>query len=278
MTQAESRNILSEMDLKHASVKHRAIAARTLGSVKAIAAAERTGAADTLLGMALTFVAGAINAGGFLAVGQYTSHMSGILSSMADNLALGSAALVVIGLAAFIPFVSGAACSAILINWGRRHHLGSRYALPLMLEAMLLCIFGALGWMAYPSPSFVAGAVPLLCFIMGLQNATVTKISGARMRTTHVTGIVTDIGIELGKLLYWNRSRHIDGIVTADREKLQLLLLLLGSFFIGGVTGAIGFSHLGFLFSLPFALLLVLLAGPPLADDVIVHARHPRQL
>jgi len=255
------------MNLPPTSPKHRIIAARTLRSVRAIAASERTGAADTLLGMALTFIAGAVNAGGFLAVGQYTSHMSGILSSMADNLALGSIGLVALGLAGFVPFVSGAACSAILINWGRRHHLGSRYALPLMLEAALLTLFGILGWMAHPSPLPVAGAVPLLCFIMGLQNATVTKISGARMRTTHVTGIVTDIGIELGKLLYWNRSRHIDEMVTADREKLNLLLLLLGSFFTGGVTGAIGFSQLGFLFSLPFALLLVLLAGPPLAED-----------
>lgn len=239
-----------------------------------IAASERTGVADMYLGMALTFIAGAINAGGFLAVGQYTSHMSGILSSMADNLALGSLAIVTLGLIAFAPFVFGAACSAILINWGRRHGLGSRYALPLFLEAVLLCIFGVLGWMAFPSTGFVAGAVPLLCFIMGLQNATVTKISGARMRTTHVTGIVTDIGIELGKLIYWNRSRRTEEIVTADRAKLRLLSLLLGSFFIGGVTGAVGFSHLGFLFSLPFALLLILLAGPPLAEDVLAHARH----
>lgn len=266
------------MDLKRTSAKHRALAARTLGSVKAIAASERTGVTDTLLGMALTFIAGAINAGGFLAVGQYTSHMSGILSSMADNLAVGSAALVTLGLAAFVPFVSGAACSAILINWGRRHRLGSRYALPLMLEAVLLCLFGVLGWLAHPSPAFVAGAVPLLCFIMGLQNATITKVSGARMRTTHVTGIVTDVGIELGKLFYWNRSRHTGEIVRADRAKLRLLLLLLGSFFIGGITGAIGFSSIGFLFSLPFALLLVLLAGPTLADDMIARARRSRGL
>lgn len=232
--------------------------------------------ADTLLGMALTFVAGAINAGGFLAVGQYTSHMSGILSSMADNLALGGISLVLLSLAAFLPFVAGAACSAILINWGRRHHLGSRYALPLMLEAVLLAVFGILGWLAHPSPRFVAGTVPLLCFIMGLQNATVTKISGARMRTTHVTGIVTDIGIEFGKLLYWNRSRNITQMVTADLEKLKLLALLLTSFFAGGVTGAIGFSHLGFLFSLPFAILLLLVSAPPLTEDVIAHSRAVR--
>ncbi len=242
-----------------------------------MAASERTGGADAHLGMALTFVAGAINAGGFLAVGQYTSHMSGIISSMADNLALGSLEIVTFGLIAFVPFVLGAVCSAILINWGRRHGLGSRYALPLFLEAALLCAYGALGWIAYPSAGFIGGAVPLLCFIMGLQNATVTKISGARMRTTHVTGIVTDIGIELGKLIYWNSIHQPGEIVTADRKKLRLLSLLLGSFFIGGVTGAVGFSHFGFLFCLPFALLLTLLAGPSLTEDVLAHARHQRQ-
>ncbi len=250
--------------------------ARAVGSMKAVAAAERSGAADTLLGMALTFIAGAINAGGFLAVGQYTSHMSGILSSMADNLAIGGIGLVLLGLAGFLPFVVGAACSAILINWGRRHHLGSRYALPLMLEAALLAAFGVLGWLAYPAPGFGASAIPLLCFIMGLQNATITKISGARMRTTHVTGIVTDIGIELGKMVYWNRSRHIVEKVAADKEKMILLILLLASFFTGGVTGAVGFSRVGFLFCLPFAFLLLLLCVPPLVEDVVVRPRRIR--
>jgi uncharacterized membrane protein YoaK (UPF0700 family) len=246
-------------------------------SMKAIAAHERTGAADTLLGAALTFVAGAINAGGFLAVGQYTSHMSGILSGMADHTALGLLGLAGLGLTAFLPFVMGAACSAMLINWGRRHHLGSRYAMPLMLEAFMLLGFGFLGWFAHPSPAFVTLAVPLLCFIMGLQNATVTKISGARMRTTHVTGIVTDIGIELGKLLYWNRNPDNPDRVLADRAKLRLLALLLASFFIGGVIGAIGFSQIGFLFALPLALLLLLLAGPPLAEDASSLARQLRK-
>jgi uncharacterized membrane protein YoaK (UPF0700 family) len=108
---------------------------------------------------------------------------------------------------------------------------------------------------------------------MGLQNATVTKISGARMRTTHVTGIITDIGIELGKLLYWNRNVHNPDRILADRGKLHLLVLLLASFFIGGVIGAIGFSQIGFLFALPFALLLLLLAGPPLAEDAATLVR-----
>jgi uncharacterized membrane protein YoaK (UPF0700 family) len=264
------------MDPQAPARQHRGLTAH-LRSVRSIAGSERTEAADMLLGMALTFVAGTVNAGGFLAVGQYTSHMSGIISSMADNLALGALGLVVVGSGSLLPFMLGAACSAVLINWGRRHSLSSRYALPLMLEAMLLLIFGTLGWMAHPSGVFTAIAVPLLCFVMGLQNATITKISGARMRTTHVTGIVTDIGIELGKLFYWNRSRHIPEIVTADRSKLRLLSSLLGSFFAGGVTGAAGFSHSGFLFALPAAVLLLAIATPPLVQDASSRGAGPTQ-
>ena len=50
----------------------------------------RTLQTNARLGAVLAFVAGAINAGGFLAVGTYTSHMTGIISSVADHLVLGA--------------------------------------------------------------------------------------------------------------------------------------------------------------------------------------------
>jgi uncharacterized membrane protein YoaK (UPF0700 family) len=192
--------------------------------------------------------------------------MSGIFSAMADNLALGAVGLVLVSLGALLAFVAGAACSALLINWGRRSGRGSRYALPLLLEAALLLGFGLLGGLVRNGPGLVLVGAPLLCFIMGLQNATVTKISGARIRTTHVTGMVTDLGIELGKLLYRNRDRSNGAapVVMADRAKLHLLAMLLGSFFTGGVTGALGFQYLGYVACVPLALLLLLLAGPSL--------------
>jgi uncharacterized membrane protein YoaK (UPF0700 family) len=248
------------------SGRQSSVAVHYIGLARRIVSAERTGAADTQLGIVLTFVAGATNAGGFLAIGQYTSHMSGIFSAMADHLALGAVGLVLVGLGALLVFGAGAACSALLINWGRRSGRGSRYALPLLLEAALLLGFGVLGGLFRNGPGLVLVGAPLLCFIMGLQNATVTKISGARIRTTHVTGMVTDLGIELGKLLYWNRDLS-DGaapVVMADRAKLRLLAGLMGSFFTGGVTGALGFQYLGYVACVPLALLLLLLAGPSL--------------
>ena len=234
---------------------------------------ERNDASDALLAQTLCFIAGVANAGGFLAIGQYTSHMSGIASAIADNLALGSIGLVLGGLAALFAFVAGAACSAVLINWGRRHRPRHQFTVPLLLEALLILCFGLLGAFRDGSVLLVTLAVPLLCFIMGLQNAIITKISQARMRTTHVTGIVTDIGIEIGKLLYWNRSRDRGADVNADKAKLCLLVSLLSAFVVGGILGALGFTYLGFITTVPLAMMLMVLAASSLLTDLIGRTR-----
>ncbi|MFT4068964.1 YoaK family protein [Paraburkholderia sp.] len=231
---------------------------------------ERTDATNRRLGRSLAFVAGAANAGGFLAVGQYTSHMSGIVSSLADNAVLGEAGLFVSGLSALLAFLVGAAVSAILINWGRRRRLRSVYATPLAVEAVLLLSFGLISSnLEHHHVFFVHATVGMLCFAMGLQNAMITKISRAEIRTTHVTGLVTDVGIELGKMFYWNARPVLgEGKVQADRQKLVLLGSLLLSFIAGGLAGAVGFKHLGFVSTVPLAIVLLTLAAVPLVDDM----------
>lgn len=232
---------------------------------------ERSAETNRRLGRWLAFVAGATNAGGFLAVGQYTSHMSGVVSSIADQLMLGRFDAVAAALLSLFAFLSGAACSAILINWGRRRRAQSAFALPLMMEAGLLLAFGVLGPMAQARislPAALLGTIALLCYVMGLQNAMITKISKAEIRTTHVTGLVTDIGIELGKLLYRNDPAVGMPPVHADRRRLRLLASLLAMFLAGGVAGAFGFAHLGFVATLPLAAILLLLAAVPVFDDL----------
>ncbi|WP_306360703.1 YoaK family protein [Halopseudomonas pelagia] len=218
----------------------------------------------------MAFVAGATNAGGFLAVQQYTSHMTGIVSSMADNIVLGAYELVLSGAGGLLCFLMGAACSAIMVNYSRRHRMHSVFALPLLLEAGLLLCFGLLGArLSTVSGLFVPVTVMLLCFIMGLQNALITKISNAEIRTTHITGIITDIGIELGKLAYWNTgTSSIRPKVSANRFRLKMLTLLAMCFFLGGVMGAFGFKHVGYIATVPLALALVTLAMVPAVDDV----------
>lgn len=231
---------------------------------------DRSATANQQLGCVLAFVAGAANAGGFLAVKQYTSHMTGIVSAMADDLVLGNLNLVLGGIGALLSFVLGAACSAVMINFARRRQLHSEYAMPLLLESGLLLGFGLLGaQLSQMQGLFVPATVMLLCFIMGLQNAVITKISQADVRTTHLTGMVTDIGIEIGKLIYWNRN--IDSAlpaVRANRTRLRVLGALVAFFCFGAIMGAWGFKHLGYIATVPLALLLVLVASVPAMDDL----------
>jgi uncharacterized membrane protein YoaK (UPF0700 family) len=112
--------------------------------------------------------------------------------------------------------------------------------------------------------------VLLLCFIMGLQNAIMAKMSNSEIRTTHLTGVVTDLGIELGRMLYWNRSRRRDAAdyVGARWSRVALQVTILSMFFVGGILGAIGFKYLGFSTVLPFSISLFVVALVPLMDDV----------
>lgn len=229
----------------------------------------RTVAANRQLGWLLAFVAGAINAGGFLAVRQYTSHVTGIVSAIADNLALGDLELVADGVIGVLAFLLGAMCCGVLVNFARRKAMSSEFALPLLLEAALILLFGLLGARLARLEAFLLPfTVVLLCFIMGLQNAVVTKLSGSVIRTTHMTGIVTDLGIELGKLVYVNLDDTQAAKVRADRDRMRVLGGLLFAFLAGGIAGAFGFKAFGYGFTIPFAVVLAVISVVPAWDDL----------
>jgi uncharacterized membrane protein YoaK (UPF0700 family) len=102
------------------------------------------------LGGSMAFIAGALNAGGFLAVQRYTSHVSGIVSGMADDLALGEIRLSLSMLIMLLCFIGGAMHSTWLILWARRQRLRGGYGVSMMEEAVLLLLFGCWvpGWPA----------------------------------------------------------------------------------------------------------------------------------
>jgi uncharacterized membrane protein YoaK (UPF0700 family) len=225
----------------------------------------RTPRANRHLAILLALIAGMLNSVGFVAVSVYTSHMTGLLASVADHAVLGSWDVVRVGAAAITAFTVGAACCALLFNWGRRRAMRSRFANVLVLEAVLVLIFGALAdRLTWSHRAWVY--ITVLGFTMGLQNAIITKISQSQIRTTHVTGMITDIGIELGKLAYRSRLSDVEP-VRADLGKLGTLTAIVLSFFGGSALGAWGYAQLGFRVLLAPALLLLVAAAPPLLAD-----------
>ena len=244
-----------------------------INTLQLLTSVHRTSLTNYQLGSYLAFIAGAINAAGFLAIGRYTSHMSGIVSALGDDLVLGNLIAVLAGLILLASFIVGAATTAILVNWGHRRNFHSRYALPLLLEAFVLLLFGIVGAnLSLYTKLTVPVIVFLLCYVMGLQNAIITKITKAEIRTTHMTGISTDIGIELGKLLYWNKSHTANEKhpVRHNNHKLKGYSLILSMFTVGGVIGASAFKYIGFISVLPMSISLIVVALVQIYKDVKV--------
>lgn len=239
--------------------KKRVVAKRLAFATK-LTGLRRSNNGDFRLGCILAAIAGAANAGGFFALGHYTSHMTGYMSMLADSIATLNLAIAALSILAISSFIAGAATSTTLINWSRLHHRRQQYALPLAIQGLLMLCFAWGG--IFSSTAGLTFSLACLSFIMGMQNATITKISDARIRTTHVTGLVTDIGIELGRAFFaW--LRPLSG-VRPDLPKLRILMALPLAFLAGGVIGAVGFSRLGFVFSAPLALILFALSVPVL--------------
>ena len=239
----------------------------------------RSPAGDRHLGCFLAAMAGAINAVGFGVLGQYTSHMTGMVSTFGEQLVGGQGGAAVAAGIAIAAFLAGAACCTILIRHARRRGLHAEFALPLLLEASLILAVVLTNWENAASARTHAWAtICALTFAMGLQNALITKISRGEIRTTHVTGIVTDLGIEFGRALSRlgePRSQHaFPGPFTFDRARL--LASLLSAFVLGCVAGTFAVQRFGLSTLAPIALAIGFVALVPAFDDLRPGPASPR--
>ncbi|GAN94917.1 hypothetical protein Geu3261_0001_012 [Komagataeibacter europaeus NBRC 3261] len=199
--------------------------------------ATRSIGTDLRLGCTLAAVAGAVNVAGFLAVGYYTANMTGNLSALAVGVGDGGMVSVLSCAGVLAAFVTGGCIAAVLVGMGRRHGLPAVHATSIALEGALLIALGILS-RVLPAWMEAGGLGYGLGFLMGLQNATVTHISGARVRTTHMTGMLTDLGMELGQWL-------LDPGAARVRERLRLHGAIIACFVLGGIMGAAGYRGCG---------------------------------
>lgn len=185
----------------------------------------------SLGGAALATTAGFVNAFGFLSAEHHgITHVTGQVTQVGIEAATGN--LMSAGRAALfiLWFFAGAVVSGFIVRNSELSRTGRRYAVAMLAEALLL--LGALALIGRND----ARAFDLLAMSAGLQNALATTYSGAIVRTTHMTGIVTDMGLLIGHAL----RRE-----TIDPRKLGLLALLFGSFVLGGTLGAAVLPYFG---------------------------------
>lgn len=215
----------------------------------------RTIHVDISLALPLAGVAGAVNAAAFSAVGFFSANMTGNVSSFSDYVAGGNWLVAVTFAGLVAAFVLGSFLSTLLIGIGRHRAIRGVFAYSIAVEGLLL---GAVGVAdaAVPFVHTTPLLVVSLAFLMGLQNAATTLISNARVRTTHVSGLLTDIGVELA-LIVGRPGKRADADSLAERFRLHVLTLL--AFLAGGVAGVVLYARAGGLvFVLAAAILLAL--------------------
>lgn len=183
-----------------------------------------------LLGASLlACIAGWVNAIGLLAVvHEALTHVTGTVTRSAVSFGSGDMAGALRACFVVIAFFAGAATAGLIIGTPELKR-GRHYGVGLVLEAALL----GLAWVcfAWEQPGGEAAAAAAA----GLQNGLVTTWSGSILRTSHVTGVVTDLGLALGHRL---RSQPNGG-----RAGLQLAIVI--GFFFGGVLGAEAWAVVG---------------------------------
>ncbi|MBX3385616.1 MAG: DUF1275 family protein [Phycisphaeraceae bacterium] len=212
------------------------------------------------LAITLAWVAGYTNILAFLTCGHAVSHVSGTSSEL-GRLAVtpGGFAVAVFSLFLLTAFVTGAAISGFATEYGRRCAWESIYVIPMAIEAVLLAAFAAgvelhaQGTIETGLPLYLMAGLASLA--MGVQNATITRISSGVVRTTHVTGVLTDLGLEAAQMVYWLRDRRRNippgdarGLLRSVRthptaRRLALLASIIGSFVLGSALGTLAYIH-----------------------------------
>lgn len=224
----------------------------------------RSHSEDRLLALTLATTAGILNAMAFGAFGFFPSHMTGNTSQISAEVT-GSDLHDLLFLAVLIAaFVTGAMLSRLAVAFGLKRSLRTIYCLVLLAEGVALALTALVEILWY-SERNNGEILVTLSFLMGIHNSTSTQLSSGRVRSTHVTGTLTDAGIALGSWLRASLSQSEAADRALHRTVLLTHMVTIFSFLSGCVAGYLLFKLLGFEAMTGLGIVLALIAAGGIA-------------
>lgn len=187
----------------------------------------------------LSFVAGIVNVTGVLSIQTLTTNVTGHFAYFAEEIMKRDYAAAITFFVFTIFFLLGAFTSNFLAELISKKNPNLSHVIPISLEMIVLIsvgIFGAQSSLSSTEGKWIAFS---MLFAMGIQNSLVTKISQSTVRTTHLTGLFTDLGIELSQLFFYKKTDEKKKLKTSIYLRLSIIIF----FFIGCISG-------GFLYNL----------------------------
>lgn len=199
----------------------------------------------------LSLIAGIVNVTGILAVMELTTNVTGHFGFLVEHAFKLEFSESLAYFLYVLFFFLGSFVSSLFIEVVAKVNDRYTYVIPTIMEIMILSALAIYGEsLLATNPKLIAYT---LLFAMGLQNALVTLISNTIVRTTHLTGLFTDLGIEVSQLLFYHtRSNKIKLL-----SSINLRLIIIFNFFLGGVVGGVFYALFGFyVLFIPVALLM----------------------
>ena len=213
----------------------------------------RTNRHNLAIASLLSFVAGMVNVVGYLSIAQLTTNVTGHFALLMEELLGWNLVKVITYFLYLLFFLLGSFVSNLMVEFRMRKNEKLIFIPPVLTEAMLLLLAALAGsWLISNYPNLLAY---LLLFAMGMQNSLVTSLSNATVRTTHLTGLFTDLGIELSQLFFYKKEAQQHRL----RSSIRLRLTIIGFFFLGGILGGLPFEYMGIRILL--VAVVILLAG-----------------
>ena len=202
----------------------------------------------------LSLIAGIVNSVGVLAIGTLTTNVTGHFAYFAEEFITGKYAKAIPFLLYILFFFLGAFVSSFIIEMAAIKKKKYLHTTPMLLELSLLVFVGLWDYWGFTDTVDTNQIAYLLLFSMGLQNALVTQISQSTVRTTHLTGLFTDLGIEISQFFFY--KNHPNALKLKKNIFLKLSIVLF--FFTGCISGTLLFYQIGLKALLAAAILIAI--------------------
>lgn len=191
----------------------------------------------------LAFCAGILNTTALMGFTHVSaSHVTGNISQVAVSFFYGDMQNLYLFLLSIFSFWVGSVLSGMIIGGSElniHRHYGYAMALELVLLGFSLLLY-------LQKNDFGQMMIAMAC---GLQNSMVATYNGTVIRTTHLTGVTSDLGASVGR---WIVGRKI------DKNKIMLHSALWWGFFGGGFVAVWLYAKIGYLsMLLPMSILLL---------------------
>ena len=217
---------------------------------------DRTLAENLMLASSTAFVSGVINVAGMIAFLAFSSNITGHVANLANHLVQQNYHEIIVFIVWLLLFFAGAFISNFIIRSLETRSIYRAHATPVVIEMLLLLAVAFYGHAFYKETQLEREIlIGALLFAMGLQNSMVSTLSGGLIKSSHLTGLFTDLG---GDVSEWLHPRS-EKTVTV-KNKIYVRLTILGFYFFGAVAGGYFFDKYAFaiFYFVPFILFTIL--------------------